>query len=61
MTDINKKIEEFHIHRIKSFETQILHYSSYIENKDILDIGSNIGLISINLIVKLLARFLISK
>jgi FkbM family methyltransferase len=44
--DINERILNFHTSRINCFKTQILAYSKYIDNKDILDIGSNIGLIS---------------
>ncbi len=47
--DIDQKISDFHKHRITSFESQIMPYRNYIENKDILDIGSNIGLISLSI------------
>ena len=37
----------------KKFEDQILKYSKLLENKDILDIGSNIGLITLSICKKL--------
>ena len=43
----NKKIELFYNSKVKLFENQILFYSKYLEDKHILDIGSNIGLISL--------------
>jgi FkbM family methyltransferase len=45
--DMDKRIEEFHNTRMTSFETQILNFNDYLKNKDIIDIGSNIGLISL--------------
>ena len=41
-----QRIVNFQNSSMKKFENQILTYVKYIENKDILDIGSNIGLIS---------------
>ncbi len=45
--DIEKRIKSFHEGLGTYFEKQILVYKKYLENKDILDIGSNIGLISL--------------
>jgi FkbM family methyltransferase len=44
----DEKIQNFYNSRQK-FENQILKYSMYLKNKDILDIGSNIGLISLGI------------
>lgn len=47
MNNTSSRIENFHNSRKDIFEKQILFFRNYIENKDILDIGSNIGLISL--------------
>jgi conjugal transfer/entry exclusion protein len=39
------KIINFHNSFITMFQNQIMQYKNLLENKDILDIGSNIGLI----------------
>ena len=44
---IEQRIESFSNSRKIYFEKQILSYNTYLLNKDILDIGSNIGLISL--------------
>ena len=44
--DNNKRMDLFYDASKICFEKQILCYKDYLENKDILDIGSNIGLIS---------------
>ena len=45
--EIEQRIESFSNSRKICFEKQILSYNTYLLNKDILDIGSNIGLISL--------------
>jgi FkbM family methyltransferase len=45
--DIEKRMENFYNSRKFCFENQIMNYKNLLENKDILDIGSNIGLISL--------------
>jgi FkbM family methyltransferase len=45
--EIEKRIDFFYVNRRTIFKNQILSYQHLLENKDILDIGSNIGLISL--------------
>jgi FkbM family methyltransferase len=45
--EIEQRIEEFYNSNKKKSEKQILPFKAYLENKDIIDIGSNIGLISL--------------